>query len=330
MKILWDYFRRHIGSAFTLFICTAIFLLVFYLYDFPTEAVLYGFVLSFAFCIVLFIVDFVRYYRRCIVLFRLQQEIAITTQHLPKPQDLQERAYQQLLNILYQKQQQQEQKWRIRYSDMMEYYTAWTHQMKTPIAAMQLHLQAEDTPENRLLLDDLQRIEQYVEMVLCYLRLDSDSTDYVFAECDLDHIVRQIIRKFSLQFIHRKIRLVYQPLQCTVLTDEKWLLFVLEQVLSNALKYTPSGGTVSVFLKSPKVLCIQDTGIGIAPEDLPRIFEKGFTGYNGRTDKKASGIGLYLCRRICQNLNHTITAKSQMDQGTAICIDMSRETRGIE
>ena len=167
-------------------------------------------------------------------------------------------------------------------------------------------------------------------MVLCYLRLDSDSTDYLFVRCDLDSVVRQAVRRFSSQFIHRKIRLEYEPLGCRVLTDEKWLLFVLEQVLSNALKYTPSGGTVSIFLEEPKTLCIRDTGIGIAAEDLPRIFEKGFTGCNGRTDKKASGIGLYLCRRICQNLNHTITAESQAEQGTTIRIGMFRETRGIE
>ena len=234
------------------------------------------------------------------------------------------------MELLYQKQQELTQEWRVRYSDMMEYYTAWTHQMKTPIAAMRLHLQAADTPENHILLEDLQRIEQYVEMVLCYLRLDSDSTDYLFVRCDLDSVVRQAVRRFSSQFIHRKIRLEYEPLGCRVLTDEKWLLFVLEQVLSNALTYTPSGGTVSIFLEEPKTLCIRDTGIGIAAEDLPRIFEKGFTGCNGRTDKKASGIGLYLCRRICRNLNHTITAESQAEQGTTIRIGMFRETRGIE
>ena len=260
----------------------------------------------------------------------MRQEIVITTRHLPPPEDTSEQAYQELVELLYQKQQELTQEWQVRYSDMMEYYTAWTHQMKTPIAAMRLHLQAADTPENHMLLEDLQRIEQYVEMVLCYLRLDSDSTDYLFVQCDLDSIVRQAVRRFSAQFIHRKIRLEYEPLDCQVLTDEKWLLFVLEQVLSNALKYTPSGGTVSIFLEEPKTLCIRDTGIGIAAEDLPRIFEKGFTGCNGRTDKKASGIGLYLCRRICRNLNHTITAESQAEQGTTIRIGMFRETRGIE
>lgn len=298
MKIFGDYLRRHLGGIGIFLACCGIFVLVFSLYDLPAEAVLYGGVLSAMLYLFWFLVRFRKYYQKCRTLRQMQQELT--------------------------------QEWRVRYSDMMEYYTAWTHQMKTPIAAMRLHLQAADTPENHMLLEDLQRIEQYVEMVLCYLRLDSDSTDYLFVQCDLDSIVRQAVRRFSAQFIHRKIRLEYEPLDCQVLTDEKWLLFVLEQVLSNALKYTPSGGTVSIFLEEPKTLCIRDTGIGIAAEDLPRIFEKGFTGCNGRTDKKASGIGLYLCRRICRNLNHTITAESQAEQGTTIRIGMFRETRGIE
>lgn len=114
-----------------------------------------------------------------------------------------------------------------------------------------------------------------------------------------------------------------------VLTDEKWLLFVLEQVLSNALKYTPEG-TVTIDLEAPKTLCVGDTGIGIAPEDLPRVFEKGYTGYNGRSDKKASGIGLYLCRRICQNLGHTITVNSSLDNGTVIRIHLERKKLELE
>ena len=330
MKIFRSFFKLHQSGILAFVLCSIVFVLIFSLYDLPVGAVLYSAVLSAVICLALFLASFIRYCKRCRMLQKMQQEITVTIQHLPQPQDCKEQAYQELLKRLFQKQQEQAQAWQVRCSDMMEYYTAWTHQMKTPIAAMQLHLQAEHSPENRALLDDLQRIEQYVEMVLCYLHLDSDFTDYLFAKYDLDNIVRQAVRRFSSQFIHRKIRLEYEPLNCEVLTDEKWLLFVLEQVLSNALKYTPSVGTISIFLESPKTLCIRDTGIGIAAEDLPRIFEKGFTGCNGRTDKKASGIGLYLCRRICRNLNHTITAQSQTDQGTTIRIGMFRESRMIE
>ena len=123
----------------------------------------------------------------------------------------------------------------------------------------------------------------------------------------------------------RKLTLDYKPVDVSVVTDEKWLLFVIEQLLSNALKYTLSG-SVSIYLEAPRTLCIADTGIGIAPEDLPRIFERGYTGINGRDDKKASGIGLYLCRRICLSLGHSITASSS-ENGTVIRIDMSQTRR---
>ena len=146
----------------------------------------------------------------------------------------------------------------------------------------------------------------------------------------MDNLIRQAVRRYSGQFIRRKIRLKYQPVHAQVISDEKWLQFVVEQVLSNAVKYTPSGGTVTIDLETPKTLCIRDTGIGIAPEDLPRVFERGYTGYNGRSDKKASGIGLYLCRRICHNLGHRITANSSPDSGTVIRIYLDQKKLEIE
>ena len=215
------------------------------------------------------------------------------------------------------------------YSEMVDYYTIWAHQIKTPIASMRLTLQNEDTALFRQLANDLFRIEQYVEMVLTFLRLNSESTDYVIREYDLDKIIRQSVKKFAGEFISRKLSLIYEPLHITVLTDEKWLSFVIEQVLSNALKYTPSG-SISITMESGNKLCIRDTGIGIAAEDLPRIFEHGYTGYNGRADKKASGIGLYLCKRICARLGHGIEAESKIDEVTCIVIDLFREHLEVE
>ena len=158
-------------------------------------------------------------------------------------------------------------------------------------------------------------------MVLCYIRLESVSTDYVIRECDLDSIIRAALRRFSSQFIRKKLKLGFEPTGAKVLTDEKWLLFVIEQVLSNSLKYTVSGGITITFENG--ILEIRDTGIGISPEDLPRIFDKGYTGCNGRTDMKASGIGLYLCRRICRALGHSVSASSS-ETGTAIRVGLER------
>lgn len=188
--------------------------------------------------------------------------------------------------------------------------------------SIRLTLQNEDSALSRRLSSELSRIEQYVDMVLAYLRLDSESGDYVFRKYDLDTILKRSVRRFSGDFIAKKIQLDYSPVGRTIVTDEKWLSFVIEQILSNALKYTPSG-SVSIFMDGD-ILKIKDTGIGIAPEDLPRIFEKGYTGYNGRTDMHASGIGLYLCRRICENLSIAISAESKPGAGTTVMLDMSQ------
>ena len=248
---------------------------------------------------------------------------------LPEAEGIPEADYQQIIGLLCQEQRRQTDQMNLRYQDMLDYYTVWAHQIKTPIASMGLRLQNEDSPLSRQLSGDLMRIEQYVEMVLAFLRLDSESSDYVIKEHDLDTIVRQCVRRFAGEFIARKLKLIYEPAAVSIITDDKWLAFVVEQVLSNALKYTPSG-SITICLEAPKTLCIRDTGIGIAAEDLPRIFEKGYTGYNGRSDKKASGIGLYLCRRICKNLGHSISAQSAPDEGTTIRICLEQTKLEVE
>ena len=288
----------------------------------------YTALLSTALALLLALPDLRRFALRHRQLSDALKSIRVSDEQLPPPENLIEEDYRQLIRALGEEKQRQASAMDLRMSDMQDYFTLWAHQIKTPIAAMRLILQTK--PENSAMEieGELFRVEQYVEMVLNYLRLDSDSTDFVFRTCALDDIIRQCVRKYAKQFIRKRIRLEYEGTALQVLTDEKWLCFVIEQILSNALKYT-SAGSIRIFTQG-ETLVIADTGMGIAPEDLPRVFEKGYTGYNGRTDKKATGIGLYLCKKILQKLGHGISISSEVGKGTRVSIDLSREELTVE
>lgn len=328
-----NFFAKYIKEKQSLIIMFFLFLFIFIcvllFYKLPLMAVLYPALLCIVLAVIFIVFDYKKAYTKHKILISNQKLSSDLMEYFPAIKTIDDEDYQQIIQLIRQEQKHRSTQMNIRYTDMVEYYTIWAHQIKTPIAAMSLKLQNEDSELSRSIAEDLFRIEQYVEMVLMFLRLDSDYTDYVIQEYSLDNIVKDAVKKFASQFIRKKIKLDYQPLDIKVLTDEKWLSFVIEQVLSNALKYTPSG-TISIYLENQKTLCIKDTGIGIASEDLPRIFDKGYTGYNGRSDKKASGIGLYLCKRICKNLGHNITAVSFEDVGTTIYINLDKEKIEIE
>lgn len=315
------YLRAQRRGMLFLGFCCLIFTVSFALYGLPLGAVLYPAALCAAAGGIILLLSLRKSRAVCQELSLMQHHPADLPDELPAAQSPQEQAYQALLLALHTDRQKLKSDMNARYHDMTEYYTVWAHQIKTPIAAIRLALQNDDTPLSRRLTGEVGRVEQYVQMALTYLRLGSDSSDYVIRSCALDDIVRPAVRRFAGEFIQRKIQLNYQMLNYTVITDEKWLGFVVEQVLSNALKYTPQG-SVSIYMEPEGVLCIRDTGIGIAPEDLPRVFEKGYTGYNGRSHRKASGLGLYLCREILTRLGHSVSAESQVDHGTTIRIDL--------
>lgn len=310
--------RTAVAAALVSF---GIFLLVFSLYSLPLEAVGYASLLAGVFILVIGIVDFAGFYKRHTLLNKMKNSITVTDYMFPIPKNLIEADYQNLIKIVDQNRTEIINQKEKAFADMVDYYTIWAHQIKTPIAAMRLLLQSAQSETNSELLEQLFKVEQYVEMVLQYLRLENMSSDLVFKRHSLDDIVKQAIRKYSKSFIRKKIKLSYTDLNCDVLTDEKWLVFVVEQILSNALKYTNTG-EISIYMDGelPDTLVIEDTGIGIEQEDLPRVFEKGFTGYIGRADKKSTGIGLFLCKQILNKLSHTITIESVVGKGTKVKI----------
>ena len=319
-QYLWDH--KYIILLEVLF--AGIFAGIFYLYHLPLAAVLYPTTL----CAILGLLFAAVSVRKAYVRHRRMEEMQYVTEEslselCAENQSIKDKDYQHLIRELCRGRQKMQDETMAARREMLQYFTLWVHQIKTPIASMRLQLGTEDSALARQLRSELLRIEQYVEMVLTYLKMGAESTDYVFREVRLDKMIRDSIRKFRGDFIIKRLRLVYEPIEETVLSDEKWLSFVIEQVLSNALKYTKEG-SVRIYMEKPATLCIADTGIGIAPEDIPRIFEEGFTGGNGRENKRASGIGLYLCREICRRLGHWITISSVVDEGTTVRIDLGR------
>ncbi len=321
MKVFIYYIKRNIGWIAATLLTLFAMCIIMELNGVAFSEWIYGGVICLFLVLVIGGIDFFRYYNRHRELIKMQKVIKISVDALSMPGDQIEEDYQTLLQLVHEDKVKAVNDLENRKKDLMEYYTMWVHQIKTPIAAMQLLLQSEDTQKNREAAEELFRIEQYVKMALQYTRLDSETTDFLIQRYNLDDIVREAVRCYARLFIRKKISLNYQPLQVQVLTDEKWLEFVIEQVLSNAVKYTPKG-SVSICMEGSSTLVIEDTGIGIRKEDLPRVCEKGYTGYNGHTDKRSTGIGLYLSKRILEKLSHTIEIESEMGKGTRVKIGL--------
>lgn len=329
MKLFWSYIKSIIGGIAIFFCFFALLVMTFVLYGLDMAALAYPFLL----CVILGVLYLVYRYHVVVQRHRTLNELKNTPAELIEfgswSHALLDEDYCEIIEDLAKKKHMALEDSREETARLMDYFTLWVHQIKTPIASMRLRLQGEDSELSRNLLSELDRIERYVEMVLTYLRLEVSGSDYIFQEYDLDSMIQEVVKTFAGDFILRKLKLNYKPVNKKVLTDEKWLSFVIEQVLSNALKYTRQG-EISIYVEEPLTLCIEDTGMGISNEDLPRIFERNYTGVRGRADKKASGIGLYLCCRICKNLNHEISVESKVGHGTKIKINLETEKMIVE
>ena len=319
MKIRREFWRKNRAALLVFAVMLGVNAAVFTLYGMMLEPLLYAAVLTLLLLVVLLAVDYTREKNRSRERARALAAIDVAWRDLPAAHSAAEADYQQMLTVLGRQLEQLTAEAAAERQDMLDYYTAWVHQIKTPIAVMRLKL-SDDTPEHHALVAELQRIEQYVEMVLQYIRIGSESNDLVIREHRLDDLIREAIRKQAEQFVTRRLRLCYTPTAATVVTDQKWFVCILDQLLSNAVKYTPAG-TVTVAWRDG-LLTIADTGVGIAPEDLPRIFEKGYTGSNGRLGQKSSGLGLYLARRAADLLSIPLRVESAVGVGSTFILDL--------
>ena len=299
-----------------------IFAVVFYLYNLPITAVLYAFLLCLLMLSSLISFEYLQYSKKSKIFKAIENNILISIDLLPNPVGVTEVQYHKLLNELFREYKLLASSADTSKTDMIDFYTLWVHQIKTPISAISLLLQTDDIPQNKAIAQELFKIEQYTQLVLGYLRIDNISSDLILKECNIDTIINKAVKKYAPVFINKKIKIDISNCNKTVITDEKWLLFVIEQLLSNSLKYTNSG-TIKIEMIHDNLI-IKDTGIGIGENDLPRIFEKSFTGLNGRLNSSSTGLGLYLCKKTLIKLNHNISITSKLGVGTDVTINFAQ------
>ena len=323
--IIKAYVKEHF-KAFVLYVLIVAILLGvagLYQYEDAIRNMSYAVMLIVFFGVLYGIWDYTEFRKKCILLISAMKRRGERTLYLPDNKSYADELYRQIIAAMEEEERSFISEYDEKKQDMADYYTMWIHQIKTPIAALRLLLQEEKQPR-----EELFKIEQYAEMALHYARLDSLSSDLAFRTQDIYEMVKHAVKKYSVFFIGSGLSFQLEEFSIHAVTDEKWLAFVIEQILSNALKYTQDGSIRIYGLDKAggktsgeaAYLVIEDSGIGIREEDLPRIFERGFTGYNGRLDKKSTGIGLYLCRQILDRLSHTIQVESHIGQGTKVTL----------
>ena len=321
--VFLDCMRQFKMPAGLFLLNTLLIYVIFRLYGLQTEPFWYAFTIT-LFCTTVFcVIRLIKEQRKAEQRFQKSRNI-LTDWNVSLPSEsLAEADFSQMIRCLGAENERMVSAFRTERKETQDFYTAWVHQIKTPIAVMKLVLGSSESPDRRVLQEELFRIEQYTDMVLAYQRLGSNANDLFIQEYALDDLIREVIRKYASQFIYKKIRLEYSGTGISIVTDKKWFLCILEQLISNALKYTPTGTiTISV---CEGILSVADTGIGIAPEDLPRIFEKGYTGVNGRLNDKSSGLGLYLCGEAADLLNIPIYAESKPGEGSCFSLHISEK-----
>ena len=278
---------------------------------------------------VMFCFDFIRYYRQYRYLQKLRNKKEVLGGLKIQTDTKQTKLFQMWDELLEEQSHllcRREEEEKNRLKSYQEYYGLWVHQIKTPIFALELLLRGVNEPTlSAQMKAELLKIKDYTQLALQYIRLEDMAADLDLKRYSLENIVKNQLKKYAMLFINQKIRLELKEFRFEIITDEKWLEFVLGQILTNALKYTASGGEIRIWLKE-QTLIIADTGLGIRAEDIPRLFTKGFTGDNGRRQKDASGMGLYLSAKVMQTLGHRIWLESVPGQGTQVFLHFPEQS----
>ncbi|MDT2573325.1 sensor histidine kinase [Enterococcus raffinosus] len=329
MKLLKSFlYERRVIYGMYFFFWLLIYL-TFYLYEFNFAPFWDGWLFTMFLLVVYSIVSFYRAFRKQKKLELLAtKDLQLSNLiFLPKADTLSEKTYQEVLRLVLEKKNQQQEELQQNQKNMLDDFGLWLHQIKTPVAALDLLIQSGQI-EPRRMKNEVFKINEYLQMILNYMRQNLDQADLVFQQLSIEKIIKSVVKKYATFFSQKNLSLELGNLEGQVYSDQKWLIFILEQVIFNAIKYTEDG-TISIAF-SENQLTIQDTGMGIRAEDLPRVFEKGYTGMNGREQQRASGLGLYLSQEAAGKLGCHLYIESQIKKGTKVTIVFPEEISAFE
>ncbi|EOH75105.1 sensor histidine kinase [Enterococcus malodoratus] len=321
------YERRIIYGMYLVF--WFLIFLTFYLYEFPFAPFWDGWLFTMFMLLVYSLVSFYRYCQK-----QKQLELLATEDlqlssliFLPKAETLSEKTYQEVLRLVLETKNRQQEDLQQKQRDMLDDFGLWLHQIKTPVAALDLLIQSGQL-DPRTMKNELFKINEYLQMILNYMRQNLNQADLVFQQLSIEKIIKMVVKKYATFFSQKNLSLQLENLEGMVYSDQKWLIFILEQIIFNAIKYTEDG-TISISFVENR-LTIQDTGMGIRAEDLPRVFEKGYTGMNGREQQRASGLGLYLSQQAASKLGCQLYIESRVNEGTTVTIVFPEEISAFE
>lgn len=310
--MIWKFFKEYAVWYLLYGILSVLYLLTFYLYHLPLSYFSASVGVNLTILVMLTIWQYLIFRRKLLILEHFLYVSELEELHLPS-----EKAYYDLIVQLKEKESAKQLATVSQQKDLQNLVKMWSHQMKVPLSALSLMAQT-DHLEKKEVRQQLLRMEKYLDTLLTYLKFSDNKDDFRFELCSVRSIVTDLVKKYRISFLAKHLSVDMQG-DWTVKSDKKWLSFAISQILDNAIKYSREGGQISIQL-SPDGMCLSDTGIGILAEDLPRLFEEGFTGFNGHEHKKATGLGLYMTKQVLDKLELTIALDSQVDVGTTVTI----------
>ncbi|MBU0279047.1 MULTISPECIES: sensor histidine kinase [unclassified Gemella] len=324
-KILLSYLKKQI-ILFSILIISNILLIfsTIFLYDVETEAVLYPIFIEVLILILYFLYDFSIFSRKYQNLEILKNNLYTELKKIDKSENIVENKYIDVINKLIEENKKIIEKNRQETKEIIDYYTMWVHQIKTPIAALSFLIENSEDENKKQEEIELFKIEQYVNMVNSYLRLDNNKNDLVIEKIKISEAINNVLKKYAILFFSKNLNIEYTQIDLSIISDQKWLEFILEQIINNAIKYSKKQGVIKIYRKENSLI-IEDTGIGISADNLPRIFDKGYTGFNGRKEKKSSGLGLYLTKKTVDKLGFLIDIDSEINKGTRVKISFDKD-----